>query len=373
MVNITLLIGDIDSNYIKALEAYLMETHSQRFHISLYTQREGIEKKLREGDFQGDLLLLHPRLVSDWIIEHWGDRLVLLTEGTVLPELSQYPQIYKYQRGDKLVGEILKYLPKERSIPLEASQGTTDFYVVYGPQGGVGKTTLSLGLAGILAGKGRQVLYLSLEDLPSTGAYFDCKGNEEGAQLFYYIKEGGRQLLSRLEALKRKDPVTQIHYFLPPDRIGEQQEVTLEEWESFLQLLREGRQYDDVILDLGSGWSQKIQGFYQLCHGFYLVTDASPISLHKTKKFLDSYELMQMVSNYGEERLLLCLNQREKTSHYDWEVLPIQIRLPYDHQLTSKIGEQLKINLDSAFIKELNKHMRQRSLKELKASGNEGS
>ena len=197
-------------------------------------------------------------------------------------------EIYKYQNADEIIRIIFEtYVEKtKQSVMRSLRKDRAVLVAVYSPIHRVGKTRFALAL-GRCRAKKEKVLYLSLEEYAGF-----TEGVNEGmntGDLLYYIKQGNQNVGIRLQAAVRK---TEELDCLPPIPIAlDLKEVTLEEWQSLLQEIRQNSIYDLVILDVG----ESVQGLFQIlemCDRVYMPILEDEISERKLAQY--NYNLEQL-------------------------------------------------------------------------------
>ncbi len=155
-----------------------------------------------------------------------------------------------YQSGHKIARDILKrketWHLKEETVEFGGKKG--EWISVYSPVGGIGKSTLAMGLADILAHKNK-VVFISLEGPSAWNLYFRYPLNYNLSDFFYCF------LMGRPEEWKKQiDEMTCQQkngmYFMPPcqypDDLLELRDGEVINW---MELLKDN--FDYVIADMG--------------------------------------------------------------------------------------------------------------------------
>ena len=156
-----------------------------------------------------------------------------------------------YQSGHKIAREILKkketWHLKEEVIDFGGKKG--EWVSVYSPIGGVGKSTLAMGLADVLACH-KKVLFVSLEGPSAWNLFFKYPLNYNLSDFFYcFFMESSQEWGKRIRemACQQKNGL----YFMPPCRYPDDLlELREEEVLIWMELLKEN--FDYVVADLGS-------------------------------------------------------------------------------------------------------------------------
>ena len=182
---------------------------------------------------------------------------VLLTDREEAPELfelvilvSREKGLNPYQSGHEIAREILEKYEyegfKEDPVPFGVREG--EWVSVYSPVGGIGKSTLAMGLADILA-ESSQVLMLSLEGPSAWILHYQYPKAYNLSDFFYcfLIGDPGTRRQQLMEMVHRQENGV---YFLPPCVYPDDlTELSKDELTGWMKLLKES--FDYVIADLG--------------------------------------------------------------------------------------------------------------------------
>lgn len=280
MSKIVLLIVEGEQSYVECLVNYLLTEEADTFMVNSLTHWAAIEEFL-EGEPQVDLVLtssefypfLKERLKATYVL--WGESLS------------------KYQTGEEIVRELLKIYASQKGDTRVFSEkrSKTKTIGIYSPLGGVGKTTLAVGLSRQLALGGYDVFYLNLEDVPVTEFYFMGSGDYNLSHVLYFLKEKGERLIWQIESAKCIDTRYQIQYFLPPDSIEDWQNDVSEELALLLQLLKTQGKHDFLVVDFSTMINKNNLIGWQACDILILVLEPLVTSLKKMERFKQELRL----------------------------------------------------------------------------------
>lgn len=156
-----------------------------------------------------------------------------------------------YQSGHKIAGEILKkketWHLKEEALSFEGGSG--EWVSVYSPTGGIGKSTLAMGLADVLARK-KKVLFLSLEGPSAWNLYFQYPLRYNLSDFFYCFLIGTEdEWKQQLQEMAYRQP-SGVYFLSPclyPDDLLEMTDGEVVGW---MELLK--NHFDYVVADLSS-------------------------------------------------------------------------------------------------------------------------
>lgn len=190
---------------------------------------------------------------------------ILLSEGECPSYAEGFPLVKKYQKAEKMFAQVAAFLRQEKSGCGEPPPGGNAGLIgVCSPSGSRQQMFFSLLLAGVLAEE-KQVLYVNL--LANSGFYriFEQEISGDIADLVYGMS--AEQQDFGLELLQLRQKLNGFDYLPPsvnPEHIAE---MTGEQYQKLIALLRLYSGYDVIVLDLGMifpGFAGQAAGFDRL-------------------------------------------------------------------------------------------------------------
>ena len=218
-----------DKRYAKRLVDFLMLRYSDDMQVSI----------LNDTNFKVDLDSV---LLTDQENRKDGYGQILW--------VSADEGLNPYQSGHKIAREILKkketWHLNEEVLTFEKKKG--EWISVYSPIGGIGKSTLAMGIADVLA-RTKKVLFITLEGPSAWNMFFQYPFHYDLSDFFYCFLMGGpEEWAKQIKEMicRQKNGV----YFLSPcqypDDLLELHDIELLSW---MELLKENFEY--VVVDLG--------------------------------------------------------------------------------------------------------------------------
>lgn len=294
MAKLHLVIGDIDEAYVESIANYITDNYSQRFQVTCFTKREFLFDYFSKNKKRIDILLLSPELYTDSIPMEMINTPIILSRGILDVEISDWEVINKYQKGDRLISNIIDCFaernPNKYCI-MDGEKGTK-VIAVYSPIGGCGKTNIAVGMSIRSAEIGRAVFYLNLEDIQSTPYFFDCETRQNLSNMLYYIKENKRNITLKIEGIRNTDFQYNIHYFSPPDNIMDLNETSPDEIQSLIQELKISNNYDVIFIDMSSSMDDKNLSILQLSDQIILINIHESLAMEKTRYFIKELDML---------------------------------------------------------------------------------
>ena len=237
-------ICDAEKRYAEKLMEAFCERKNFGFQVHAFSRVE--ELKLFAEHTQIEVLLISGKVMSETVSCLNIGKIILLSDGDVYEEFSDYESIYKYQSADHIMKEVLCYYA-EYARPLTGMYyGKQEFevYGVYSPVGRCGKSALAESLAGHFGRKKKTILLdlqsfsASMEQL-STGELWDL------ADIIYFLRQGKKTFLYKLSSIVRSKPF--FDHILPMKNPADLRSVTLAEWTELLEKLALDRDRKSVV------------------------------------------------------------------------------------------------------------------------------
>lgn len=316
-----LWIADSQKSYAKAFMEYVNLKKSHLFQVRMCTEREQLLKAFAEEEIEILLITAEWYEVCKDLIRK--ECVIFLSEGSLPAKLRIYPAVYKYQSVENVLREVMYYYSEQGDEEAYFTGVHRDNRVigVYSPVGGIGKTIFALTLGQILA-EHENVLYLNLEECSGFTEFFG-ESQWNLSDLIYFLRQGKTPFLYRLNSMVQK--LNRLDFIPPCDSYTDLRQITVDEWQRLLQLIRAQSAYDSVILDFGNLMGHETELLIQ-CDGIYVPARQDAISqakLSQWKHFLQilgSMEIMEKLQTLelpavegkiaGKEDLLALTGQR---------------------------------------------------------------
>ncbi len=251
-----LAICDTEKYAIKLMEAFCRK-QQLRFLIHAFSEVEQLERFAEKT--QIEILLISGRNMSEKISHMNIGKILLLSDGEICEEYSDYESIYKYQSADHIMKEILCHYAEYARPVTSGYYGEKQFevYGIYSPIGRCGKSALAKSLAKSF-GKRRKTLLL---DLQSFSALAEQRSQEELwdlADIIYFLRQGKKTFLYKLNSIVCNEQF--YDHILPMKSPADLRSVTVAEWTELLEKLASDSDYSIVVIDFGTD----VSGVFQI-------------------------------------------------------------------------------------------------------------
>ncbi len=285
MAKLHIVIADLDGDYARGLSEYINSNHSSTFMVSCFTKPDSFAGYLEKKP-PVDILVISPDFYdASGFLPKAGLRLIL-SSGILNREYVDFQVIDKYGTGEKILSEMIHLLSKSNPAEVQGPMGlhSSKLIAVYSPAGGTGKTTIAAALARQCAETGIRSFYLNLETIQSTGMLFGSGNKRNLSYVYYYIKEGSKNLSFRMDGIK--DTADGVSYFSPPESPLEHEEIDPDELEQLLLGVKGMGCCDYVFIDMSNAFDSKNYRILSLCDHVVLVALQDAIVLYKSRAFI---------------------------------------------------------------------------------------
>ena len=276
-----IIIADVQKEYIERLQNYIQKHYMDCYEIKTFSDKTKLVQHI--ATHKCDILLMTPRLYDEALnLKNIRLPIILQNEQEKVPDVEKLKWIIqKYTRISTMVNYI-----KEQYEEVDCNRPL--IYSIYSPAGGVGQTTIALGVALSYAKQGKKVLYINLEETDSTDMFLEMKGEPvENVEL-----EVGQEVQDLVETIKQ-DYETKLMYmkwnaFGGNVGLGKKLGVMIE-------ALIDNGIANSVILDLGHQYGTFQKSLMEQSDYIVLVADTRTHSRFKMSQLL----------NLGEDEILL--------------------------------------------------------------------
>lgn len=316
----SLIIADNDEIFVKSLEDYLFVNYSNEFEIRTISSKEYLEKYFSTPR-KVDILLLNPKFEFEKMKDQYINNILFISDNEKESK-GEYDCIFRF-------GELNFICNKLRNINTTNEEdfnfekvGTkvSNVIAVYSPIGGVGKTTIAISIAVDLALKGSNVLYLNMEDISCTHAFFEYKQtNTNISHIIDQLTFGGIELTQYINKSIVIDYKTNISYINSADNIFSIEQMSADDMKYFISILKDLKKFDYIIIDTSSTYNTVKKAIIDISDNIIMPIEQTEICKQKVLnllKFIDEEELHKFTPILNKYRQEASNNINEITSKY---------------------------------------------------------
>lgn len=273
---------DLEVDYAYNFIGYLNQKKNVPFEIQAFTSRESLIEYGKKKYIE--LLLISDKAMCREIKELDIGKIVILSEGVHLPELDQYPSVYKYQSSSDVIREVMACYGEEKAVlPVQfpVLKKTTEILGVYSPLGRCLQTSFALTLGQILA-KEKAALYLNLEEYSGFEELMGKGFAYNLSDLLYYVRQDNQNLTLKMNGMIQT--INNLDFIPPVKAPADIRGTSWEDWEKLLKEIMMHSSYEVVVLDIGNGIDETFQ-LLDMCKKIYMPVQNDVMSSCKIAQF----------------------------------------------------------------------------------------
>jgi len=367
---LNLIIADMDGLYAESLANFLSLYSHQKFQVCCFTRLSGLIEFLSGDNRKADILLISSDLFTDSIKLDRVNTVIVLTKGKINGKVNGFYSINKYQNADVIANEIISIFSegdKHNILPV-LGRKRTKIIAVYSPIGSSGKTCIAASSSIQSAQRGMTVLYLNFENVQTTSLLFSTNYEVNLSDLLYHMKDKDSKLQLKIEGARCIDPETRIHYFVPPDRLTELDEITPDEIKRFIKELKAMGQYDLVFLDMSSSFNMFNIALLEECDQIFYISLQDSVSRLKSRMVLDEIGLLSEKNGcpfldkftFIQNKWRAGMPAEGEESYFENE-----IRLPFCEEIALSVNKNTLSGMTNSFSKSIGLLLREKVLRGL--------
>ncbi|MGE5473675.1 MAG: AAA family ATPase [Ignavibacteriales bacterium] len=361
MAIFNVVIADSDEDFVEAFERFLGIYYHERFQAVCITSAKYLNDYIRNTSKKIDILLTTPEFFPTYRGENINT-VIFMTDGRITSELEKYPAIEKYQSAQRIVKTIIDIYAENNPNEVHSCfrDKKTKVVGVFSPNGGAGKTTISIAMSKRLVQRGTNVFYLNLEDISSSPLFFDCNLENNLSHVLFFLKERSKNLSLKIEAASHEDLNSGIHYFAPPDSALEINEINGEDIKELINQLKSLNRYDSIIIDMSCAVDEINMKIFKTCDSIIYILTPDETSRLKTAQTIKIFQMAEKKElKEMHNKISFVMNKyNEKNTDFQEELYfedkKIEVRIPDMPEVFSRTGEKQDIGLDSQFGENVN-------------------
>lgn len=277
------------NGYMQSLVEYLCQKSQYAIETRLFTTLDTLIQSAEKKTI--DVLLAGEEVVEEIaLLKNKLSQIILLTEGNIVSEQSEYYMVFKYQSAPDIIREVLAQVAENDAISYtdhKILKEAGEIIAVYSPYGGAGVTNYSFCLARELSKK-YCALYVNLELFHGLSY---CMQDKKGrsmesfrgmSEVIFYLKQKKEKLAIKLESIAVS--VQGVDCILTVEDYRDLQHMTKEDMEELLQVLLFQSKYDKVIFDIGY-MGEAILCLLEKAHRIYMPEVETDIQKSKESSF----------------------------------------------------------------------------------------
>lgn len=277
-----IVIVDENYEYIMPLQLKFMNEFFEKINLEVITDVQYFDE-LFSMPQNIDILIISENLYNTQIQRHNINHIFVMKEQNEEEQTTELNinKIYKYTSIKEIFNEIVG---KSEDI-LNASgndERTTQVIVVTSANGGVGKTTVSLGLSSALSNSYKKVLYINVDELNTFQYRLEDKSLMGSTNLYVNLMQNNN-VYETIKSQIKNEGFDYVPAFKSPlESIG----LNIELYKNLIEQAKASSNYDFIVVDTNSVFNMIKTELFEIADNVIILTTKNKNTLLATNDFV---------------------------------------------------------------------------------------
>lgn len=248
------IIADTEISYVIPLQLKFVEDFFEKVDLEIITDKEYFNEKFATPQ-RADVLIVSEELYEQSLQKHNIANIFLMTEqadGSQL-DIPGVTKIYKYTSVKEIFNEIVGKSAEVLNVQ-GVEKKETQIILVYSACGGVGKTTVAMGISAGLAQKFKNVLYINAAHLQTFQHMLENSSAITSTGDYLVLSRESDSLYSDIKHLIRKE----IFSYLPPFKAALMSlGLSYSIYRDIIVSAKKSNEYDYIVVDTDVTFDEK--------------------------------------------------------------------------------------------------------------------
>ena len=308
-----IVIADRDINYIIPLQLKIIEEFFEKIDLEIITDEDYFHDFFSTAR-ELNVLIVSDELYDDSLRKHNISHIFLMSEQPIAEqkEESEVVEIYKYKSIIEIFSTIIGKCEDSLPVTRSESQKGTQVVMFYSAAGGVGRTTLAMGVAACLSQNYKRVLYINASWIHTFQFMLEDKSAITSYDVYAKLSYPGENIYSEIRSVLRQEEFT----YIPPFKASlMSMGLGFGIYGKIIESAKKSEEYDLIIVDLDSGFNNDTVKLMDISDRVVIVTKQDTASVFATDK------LATNVNGASTDKFIFVCNDFDKTA-YNALVLP---------------------------------------------------
>ncbi|HHU08393.1 MAG TPA: AAA family ATPase [Clostridiaceae bacterium] len=280
-----IIIADTDSSYIIPLQLRFVEEFFEKIDLEIITNKDYFEMTFASPQ-KAEIVIVSEDLYDSSLQKHNIGKIFMMMEQYEEDQTDELNinRIFKYTSIKEIFNEIIGKSANVLKVDT-GKKSEPQIILVYSASGGVGKTTIALGMAACLTQNYKKVLYINASWLQSFQRVLENKAVISLQDVYTQL---GKQPGAAYESVKhvlRKELFT----YLPPFKASLMSlGLSYSVYEQIACSAKKANEYDFIIIDADTEFDDEKASLINVSDKVVIVTKQNAASVYSTNVLVSS-------------------------------------------------------------------------------------
>ena len=298
-----ILLADPDARYLRPLEFKFLDELGDKIDLEIITDEKYLEEYFAEPRTLELLLISKKFCFSNMDRHHIRYIFVLTEDGEQIGLEGKIRYLFKFSSSAEIYNIAVRTLAGELETQRIARE-KTKVVLVTSANGGVGKTTVALGLSGSFALRMMKVLYLDAEMLHSFQRWLTKASVLPESAYNPMQSVGGESYFAMKQYIQKED-----FDYLPPAKVSlSSLGVAQNFYREFLQAASQANDYDVIVVDTDHLFQDEKAWLMTFADVMVTVLNQTKTSIFATEELLKNIRMQEngkfffICNNFDKEK-----------------------------------------------------------------------
>lgn len=273
------IIADEDANYIIPLQFKFVNDFFNKIELEVISDRVYFEEFFSTPQ-NAEILIVSDGLYDSSLQRHNIANIFVMMEQIDDGDTGELNvnRLFKYTSIKEIFNEIVGKSASALSIA-EIEKKETQILLVTSAAGGVGKTTISMGIATSLSKKYKRVLYVNASRLQVYQHMLDNYSAITSSDVYTKLKTTSQDVYAEIKHVIRKETFS----YLPPFKASLMSlELNYSVYEKIISSAKKSGDYDFIVVDADSTFDEDKAVLIELADKVFVITKQTLVSVLAT-------------------------------------------------------------------------------------------
>lgn len=295
-----IIIADTDVNYIIPLQLKFVEDFFEKVDLEIITDKSYFDEMFAMPQ-RADILIVSEELYNQSMQRHNISNIFLMTEQYEEEQTADLNVnlIFKYTSIKEIFNEIIGKSADVLNVDVSAKK-ETQIILVYSACGGVGKTTVAMGISACLTKNYKRVLYINAGHLQAFQHLLDNETPIAAADVYAKLAKASDNIYDEIKHVIRKEQFT----YLPPFKAALMSlGLKYSLYEKIILSAKKSTDYDYIVVDADSTFDEDKAQLFGIADKVIIVTEQTASAVYATNVLVSNVTGMS-----GEKYVFVCNN-----------------------------------------------------------------
>ncbi|WP_066891367.1 AAA family ATPase [Clostridium nigeriense] len=280
-----IIIADTDLSYIIPLQLKFLEEFFNKVDLEIITDEEYFKNLFLEPQ-SADILIVSEEFYDSSLKKHNISNLFLMMEQYEEGKTDELNinRLFKYTSIKEIFNKITAKSARKLNIN-EIVKKESQVVLVCSACGGVGKTTVSLGISASLTKNYKKVLYINAGRLQSFHRILKNQSVISSADIYAKLVRGNENIYSDIKHVLRKETFS----YLPPFKAALMSlGLTYSIYEKIVTSAKKSNDYDYIVIDADTAFDEDNAKLLNISDKVIVVNEQTSTSIFATNILVDN-------------------------------------------------------------------------------------